>query len=574
VSAGRYQLLDELGRGGMGTVHRARHVELDRVVALKRVSGTHASVPFLERFRREARGMSRVTHPNLVRVFETGDLDGQPYIAMELVDGKALDEVVRMEPVEVRRRADALMRQIAGAVGALHQTGMVHRDLKTANVMVERSGRAVVMDFGLVKDLSGDGTQITSTGEVIGTPRYLAPELFRGVPAGPRSDVWALGCIYYEMLSGRALFEARSLGEVLAAIAAHRLPDLATTCPDLPAHRRAVLERMLARDPAARPADAREVLELLDAAAAPAARPRARWVPWVLAAAGLAAAALGLARRDAAAPPPASASPSAPVASTSPPRSPEVERLDALEREIAALKLGTPESRRLGREYSDLFARVEPAARPSPNVPTQHAAMDSWKDDAVALGEELRVWRLQPSLPGEERARQRRAYRQLVDRIVAMLPLVDATHHCGGLPWMLQSVSIIVDRWFDEVDAGGRAKLLELLRALHAQPGRETLALSALATLEHERGDHRREAELRWKTVDAYEQCLLALSDKAFGKDGRNGLYALLADTICSGSDRPAAVARVRDHLARLSPRIRLAPPEIGPVELEKVLAR
>jgi serine/threonine-protein kinase len=201
---GEYEIVGELGRGAMGVVYRARQRELGREVALKLVHRHVAADPeAFARFQREARAASQVNDPGLVAVHEAGAHHGQWYIAMELVEGRGLDEVVGDGPLEARRAAE-LLADVARAVDRLHQAGIVHRDLKPGNVLIDPSGRPRLTDFGLAK-FEGDVGAASTGGTIVGTPAYLAPEQVtaRFGPVGPRADVYGLGAILYELLTGR-----------------------------------------------------------------------------------------------------------------------------------------------------------------------------------------------------------------------------------------------------------------------------------------------------------------------------------------------------------------------------------
>jgi WD40 repeat protein len=206
-----YEILSELGRGGMGVVYKARHIALNRLVALKMIlSGIHASPEDQARFRNEAEAVAQVQHPNLVQIYEVGEHEGRPYFALEYVDGGPLDRWIK-ETHPDPRAAARMTEILARAVHAVHQHGMVHRDLKPGNILLTTGGMPKITDFGLAKRLDSKHGQ-TMTGDIVGTPAYMAPEQASGhVKAiGPATDVYALGCILYEMLTGRPPFQADS----------------------------------------------------------------------------------------------------------------------------------------------------------------------------------------------------------------------------------------------------------------------------------------------------------------------------------------------------------------------------
>jgi len=208
---GDYELLAELGRGGMGVVYQSRQVSLDRMVALKMIlRGTTASAADLARFRAEAEAVARLDHPGIVPVYEVGEVDGQPYFSMKFVAGTTLARRLADGPLAAREAA-ALLAPICRAVHFAHRQGVLHRDLKPSNILIDLDGRPHVTDFGLAKRITDDGA-LTHTGAIVGTPSYMAPEQAAGSRGeiGPTSDVYSLGTILYAMLTGRPPFQAAS----------------------------------------------------------------------------------------------------------------------------------------------------------------------------------------------------------------------------------------------------------------------------------------------------------------------------------------------------------------------------
>jgi WD40 repeat protein len=205
---GSYELLGELGRGGMGVVYKARQVHLDRLVALKVIrAGDHADPQELTRFRREAEAVARLQHPNVVQIFEVGEHGGLPFFSLEFCPGGSLERKLNGTPLPPPEAAD-LVRTLARAVQAAHEAGIIHRDLKSANVLLTAEGTPKVTDFGLAKKL--DEASQTQSGAIMGTPSYMAPEQASGrsKEVGPAADVYALGAILYECLTGRPPFKA------------------------------------------------------------------------------------------------------------------------------------------------------------------------------------------------------------------------------------------------------------------------------------------------------------------------------------------------------------------------------
>ena len=208
-----------LGYGGMGVVYQARHLRLNRPVALKMLlSGAYARPDELERFLREAEAVAGLRHPNIVQVYDVGDADGRPYFTMELVEGGSLAQQIQGAPQPVQKAA-ALTATLADAVHAAHQSGIVHRDLKPGNVLLTADGTPKVTDFGLARRLEGGG-RLTLSGAPMGTPSYMAPEQARGdkEAIGPTADVYALGAILYELLTGRPPFRAATAAETLQQV--------------------------------------------------------------------------------------------------------------------------------------------------------------------------------------------------------------------------------------------------------------------------------------------------------------------------------------------------------------------
>jgi len=254
---GKYEIVEELGRGGFATVYKARDVELERVVALKVLHPYYAEDrQFVERFRQEARAAARLRHPHIVTVHEAGEAGDRLYIAMEYLPGRTLQALLEAEGALPLERALPILEQVAEALDYAHAQGVVHRDVKPGNVMVEQTGggvRATLTDFGLVKALAAS-TALTSRGTLLGSPEYMAPEQAdpeRAGEVGPAADRYALGVVAYQMLTGRVPFP----GNTPATLYAHEhkpVPPPRSLCSGLSEAVEVALLRMLAKAPAER----------------------------------------------------------------------------------------------------------------------------------------------------------------------------------------------------------------------------------------------------------------------------------------------------------------------------------
>jgi tetratricopeptide (TPR) repeat protein/predicted Ser/Thr protein kinase len=286
---GPYEILAPLGAGGMGEVYRARDTRLGRDVAVKVLPETIARGSAWERFEREARAASALSHPHICAVYDVGEADGRPFLVMELLEGKTLRDYIGKAPMEPAA-AVALAEQIADALEAAHAKGITHRDIKSGNIMVIARDHVKVLDFGLAKyavtgvvtnlDETRTLDSLTAVGLVVGTPHYLAPELLQGKDADARSDLWALGVVLYEMLSGRLPFRGPTVFEVSSAILHEDPPPLPA---NVPSRFREIVERCLEKDPNERYQSVGEVhaaLEALPRVAMPAdaAPSRRRWL--------------------------------------------------------------------------------------------------------------------------------------------------------------------------------------------------------------------------------------------------------------------------------------------------------
>jgi len=262
---GGFDLIGRLGRGGMGTVLKARQISMDRIVALKILPQRLAkNKDFVKRFIREARAAARLRHPNIVQAYDVGVAEGHYYFAMEYVDGQGLEAIVRRDGPLDQNRALELMKQTCSALAAAHKAGIVHRDIKPANLMVDSEGEVRVTDFGLAKRTEGD-IAVTADGHALGTPAYVAPEVASGKDADARSDLYSLGAAFFHILAGRPPFEGRNFSEIVVKQVNENPPALGEVAPHVDPRLCDIIDRLLRKEPAERYASARALLEELEA---------------------------------------------------------------------------------------------------------------------------------------------------------------------------------------------------------------------------------------------------------------------------------------------------------------------
>ena len=261
LAFGRYEILGELGQGGFATVYRAWDPLLGRQVAVKALLPHLAANPEIRRrFLTEARGIAALRHPNIVSFYDVGEADGRPFFTMELIDGPTLAELLSAGHGLPLDEVQRIVSGLCSAADYFHAAGLVHRDIKASNVMLDRAGGAVLMDFGIV--LALDEAQQTRTGVTMGTPETMAPEQVRGQRAGPEADIYSLGVLTYQLLAGRPPFIGDT-GYVLHAHAYDGPPPLENFRLGLPPSVYAAVEWALAKDPAARPPSADQFMAAL-----------------------------------------------------------------------------------------------------------------------------------------------------------------------------------------------------------------------------------------------------------------------------------------------------------------------
>lgn len=258
LAAGRYRIERELGRGGMAIVYRAHDGELERPVAIK-VLAEHLSGDdnFVARFVREARLASRLSHPNVVRVYDAGDEDGRPFIVMECVSGGSLADTAQLAP----ERVVELGAQACAGLQHAHDAGLIHRDVKPANLLVRDDGVLKIADFGIAR--ASESTRHTQVGTVLGTAAYLAPEQVSGEDATSASDLYALAAVLYELLTGRPPYVVTSLADLASLQSDGTIAPVRDLEPSVPPEVEAAVMRALAREPRFRPASAAELAQEL-----------------------------------------------------------------------------------------------------------------------------------------------------------------------------------------------------------------------------------------------------------------------------------------------------------------------
>jgi eukaryotic-like serine/threonine-protein kinase len=279
--AGRYQVVQKLGAGAFGTVYKAKDRILGRMVAIKtiRLEGLAAAGTSLDqlmdRFKREAQISAQLKHPNIVTIYDVGEVEGTSYLAMEFIDGIGLDRAIAGAGSLSTERAAGLGAQVADALDFAHRHNVVHRDIKPANIMIEGGDRVKVTDFGIAK-VTDSADHLTQTGSLLGTPSYMSPEQARGGELDGRSDLFAVGCILYEMITGKKAFRGDSITGLIFKIITEEPPPLHGEDPDIPAEMVRIIAKCLAKLPDQRYQSGRELADDLLALSRPGTSPTLR----------------------------------------------------------------------------------------------------------------------------------------------------------------------------------------------------------------------------------------------------------------------------------------------------------
>ncbi|BBC73646.1 serine/threonine protein kinase [Altererythrobacter sp. B11] len=265
---GRYQIESRLGAGAMAEVYRATDPEIGRTVAIKVLKQDFAGDEQLAgRFLREARAAGALSHANIATIYDVGQVEGASYIAMELVEGRPLDEVLHAQGRMPYERVLRIARQLGDALAYAHGAGVVHRDIKPSNILISEDGRtAKLVDFGVARvgDLEGAGLAQTQAGQLIGTPRYMSPEQALGLPVDHRSDLFSLGVVLYEMITGRVAFPGNGLGALAIKIAQEKVEPVGRIAGDCPSGLQFIIDKLLAKKPDQRFADGAALVAALD----------------------------------------------------------------------------------------------------------------------------------------------------------------------------------------------------------------------------------------------------------------------------------------------------------------------
>ncbi len=258
---GHYQIIGELGRGGMGVVYKAHELSLNRYVAIKMLGDQVVNDPNIRaRFLREARSAAALNHPNIIQIYFVGEDQGRPFFAMEYVAGVSLAQVIRSERQLEPKRAAGILLQAASGLARAHDQGIIHRDIKPGNIMLDPHGLVKLADFGIAH-LIENGDKLTATGQFLGTPGYLSPEVCLGKPVEKRSDIFSLGIVYYEMLTGQTPFRSDSPLAMLREVVESQIPDPRGLNGGVDLESHLILMKMVAKSPDERYPDCHHLIQ-------------------------------------------------------------------------------------------------------------------------------------------------------------------------------------------------------------------------------------------------------------------------------------------------------------------------
>ena len=285
MNYGRHHIVKELGKGAMGVVYQAHDPQIDRLVALKVLRPDRVTTEaFLQRFMKEAKAIGRLSHPNMVVVYDVGEDHGTVYIAMEFLEGKPLNEIIQIDSFQPEEIVE-LGVQVAEALDYAHRKGIIHRDIKPSNIIVQPDGHIKITDFGIAHIEDPEATQQTQAGEILGTPAYMSPEQVLSQPVDGRSDLFSLGVILYELATGKRPFQGENLAAMFRMITGEEPPEPIKLNPALPKELSRDIMRCLAKSPEQRFATGKDLAEALRrsvrvATPAPEPVPPAPKPPW------------------------------------------------------------------------------------------------------------------------------------------------------------------------------------------------------------------------------------------------------------------------------------------------------
>ncbi|MFA6987231.1 MAG: serine/threonine-protein kinase, partial [Arenimonas sp.] len=262
---GHYEIVAELGRGGMGVVYKGYEPSLARYVAIKELSPSLAhDAAVVERFLREARSMAMLNDPHIIQIYSIGQENEQPFFVMEFVDGISVAGLIVRDHRLQSGDALKIVEQTAHGLATAHDRGVIHRDVKPANLILSQRGQVKIADFGIALANSDMNAKLTSAGEVVGTPGYLSPEILLGNPVDQRSDLYALGVVLFEMLTGRTPFSDASVYKLMLSVVESEVPDVREINSEIDPGVAAILGKMLLKDPAKRYQSMRELIADLE----------------------------------------------------------------------------------------------------------------------------------------------------------------------------------------------------------------------------------------------------------------------------------------------------------------------
>jgi eukaryotic-like serine/threonine-protein kinase len=263
MNYGRHQILKELGKGSMGVVYQAHDPQIDRLVALKVLRPDRvATEAFSQRFLKEAKAIGRLSHPNMVTVYDVGEDQGTVYIAMEFLEGKPLDEIIKNDSFQPEEVIE-LGIQVAEALDYAHRRGIVHRDIKPSNIIVQPDGQIKITDFGIARIEDPEATQQTQAGEILGTPAYMSPEQVLSQPVDGRSDLFSLGVVLYELATGKRPFRGENIAAMFRNITGEDPPEPMKINPAAPPELSSIVMRCLAKSPERRFGTGKDLAEAL-----------------------------------------------------------------------------------------------------------------------------------------------------------------------------------------------------------------------------------------------------------------------------------------------------------------------